>query len=108
MADYLAQRESLAGIVLMVDARLGCTELDRQLVDYIAPRVADGGVGLLVLLTKADKLNRREAAKALQDAQAVLGEVATDESDIGVALFSALKREGVADAALALRAWART
>jgi GTP-binding protein len=107
MADYLAQREALAGVVLMVDARLGFTELDRQLLDYMAPRLADGGVGLLVLLTKADKLNRREADQSMAAAQLVLGEIATDEADIGVSLFSALKKTGVGDAALALRAWAK-
>ena len=32
MADYLAVRRSLAGVVLMVDSRQGFTELDRQLL----------------------------------------------------------------------------
>ena len=105
MADYLAQREALAGIVLMVDSRLGFTDLDQQLLEFVAPRVGSGQVRLLVLLTKCDKLNRRERQAALARAQAVLGELATDEADIGVALFSALSGEGVADAALALRGW---
>jgi GTP-binding protein len=107
MADYLAQREPLAGVVLMVDARLGFTELDRQLLEFITPRMAEGAVGLLVLLTKADKLNRRDADKAMAAAQDVLGELATEDSDIGVSLFSALKKIGVGDAAQALRAWAK-
>jgi GTP-binding protein len=107
MADYLVQREPLAGVVLMVDARLGFTELDRQLLDFITPRLAEGAVGLLVLLTKADKLNRRDADKAMATAQELLGELATEDSDIGVCLFSALKKIGVGDAAQALRAWAR-
>jgi GTP-binding protein len=107
MADYLLLRESLAGVVLMVDARLGFTELDRRLLDLIGPRLADGEVGLLVLLTKSDKLNRREADKAMAAAQAALGEVATEASDIGVSLFSALSKSGVGDAALAVRAWSR-
>ncbi len=105
MADYLEQRQGLAGVVLMIDSRLGFTELDRQLLAFIAPRVTRGEVKLLVLLTKADKLNRREADAALAQAGELLGEVATDEADIGVALFSALKRSGVGDAAMALHAW---
>src|SRR3954471_18726900 len=46
MADYLEVRRSLAGIVLMVDARLGFTDLDRQLVEFIAPRTQNGSVKL--------------------------------------------------------------
>jgi GTP-binding protein len=105
MAQYLELRRSLHGVVLMVDARLGLTELDRQLLAFIAPRVGSGQVRLLVLLTKADKLSRREASAALAAAQSVLGELSTEESDVAVTLFSALKRQGVDDAALALREW---
>jgi GTP-binding protein len=105
MADYLAQREGLSGIVMMVDSRHSFTALDRQLLDFVAPRVGTGEVKLLVLLTKADKLSRNEAAKALAQAQALLGELATEDADITVALFSALKRSGVGDAALTLRQW---
>jgi GTP-binding protein len=105
MADYLAQRPALAGIVMLVDARHGLTALDRQLLEFIAPRVGSGEVRLLVLLTKADKLSRAEAQRALSQTQRLLGEIATDDSDVGVALFSALSRVGVGDAACALRAW---
>ena len=106
MADYLQMRRSLSGIVLMIDARLGATDLDRQLLEFIAPRIANGAVRLLVLLTKADKLNRREAQAALATAQALLGEYTTAEADVGVALFSALAKTGIDDAALTLHGWA--
>jgi GTP-binding protein len=105
MADYLEVRRSLAGVVLMVDSRLGFTDLDKQLLDFVAPRVGNGSVKLLVLLTKSDKLNRREANEALAAAQVLLGEVSTDEADVSVALFSALKKSGVGDAACVLRSW---
>ncbi len=105
MADYLALRRSLSGVVLMVDSRLGLTDLDRQLLDFVAPRVGNGSVRLLVLLTKCDKLNRREGAEALAAAQATLGEVATDEADVGVTLFSALNRTGVGEVATVLHGW---
>jgi GTP-binding protein len=105
MADYLAHRHALTGIVMMVDARHGFTELDRQLLDFISSRVGVGEVRLLVLLTKADKLNRAESQRALAEARRVLAEIATDEADIGITLFSALSRQGLADAACALRAW---
>ncbi len=105
MADYLEVRRSLGGLVLMVDARHGFTPLDRQLLDFIAPRVGTGVVKLLVLLTKADKLNRREAAAALAAAQQALAELATEEADVGVALFSALKGVGVGDVARTIQSW---
>lgn len=106
VADYLAQRHSLAGLVMLVDARHGFTELDRQLLGYVWPRVANGEIKLLVLLTKADKVSRRDAQRALDLAQRLLAEVATEHSDIGVTLFSALSGQGLDDVALALRSWA--
>jgi GTP-binding protein len=105
MADYLAVRRSLVGVVLMVDSRLGFTELDEQLLEFVAPRLANGSVKLLVLLTKSDKLNRSESSAALAAAQTLLGERATDEADLGIVLFSALKKVGVGDAARLLQSW---
>jgi GTP-binding protein len=105
MANYLELRRSLAGVVLMIDSRLGFTELDKQLLSFVAPRVGNGSVKLLVLLTKADKLNRNEARDALSGAQAALGEMTTDEADVGVTLFSALNKTGVEDAAVVLHGW---
>lgn len=106
MADYLEIRRSLSGVVLMVDSRLGFTDLDQQLLDFVAPRVGTGEVKLLVLLTKADKLNRKEQQQSLAAAAEMLGRVSTEQADVGVALFSALKKSGVDDAAQTLHAWA--
>lgn len=105
MADYLDVRRSLIGVVLMVDSRLGFTDLDLQLMSFVAPRVGNGSVKLLVLLTKSDKLNRAETNAALASAQTVLGDIATDEGDVGIALFSALKKVGIGDAARVLHSW---
>ena len=105
MADYLRLRRSLHGVVLMVDSRLGFTDLDRQLLALIAPRIANGEVRLLALLTKADKLNRSQGQSALVKAQDVLGEVSTENADIGVTLFSALSRLGLDDVARTLHGW---
>jgi GTP-binding protein len=105
MAQYLELRRNLAGVVLLVDSRQGFTELDLNLLEFISPRVITGEVKLLALLTKADKLSRREANAALVAAQRVLGSLATETADVGVTLFSAPARLGVGDAAVALRAW---
>lgn len=106
MANYLALRRNLTAVVQMVDSRHGFTELDRNLLEFVTPRVRNGEVKLLVLLTKADKLNRKEGAEALRQAQDVLADLATEEADIGIALFSSLKKIGVGDAAQMLQEWA--
>jgi GTP-binding protein len=105
MAEYLAVRRSLSAIVVLVDARLGFTEIDRNLLDFVAPRLANGSVKLLALLTKADKLNRRETEAALRAAGDVLGEFATEESEVVLTPFSSLSRVGVDDAARVLHGW---
>jgi GTP-binding protein len=105
MADYLKVRRSLVGVVLMIDSRLGFTDLDRQLLALIAPRLGGGAVRLLVLLTKADKLSKREAQAALAAAEDLLGDLAAEHADIGVTLFSALARQGIDDAAVVLHGW---
>ena len=105
MADYLELRRPLAGLVLLIDSRLGLTELDQRLLDFVAPRIRNGSVRLMVLLTKIDKLNRSDAQRSLQEAQATLSAIATDESDIGVTTFSVLKNLGVGDVAQVLHRW---
>jgi GTP-binding protein len=84
-------------VVLLIDPRLGLTELDDILLEVIRPRV-EAGLRFLVLLTKADKLTRSEAAKALSIArlQAGGGEVR---------LFSALKKQGLDEVAQLLWMW---
>jgi GTP-binding protein len=105
MASYLALRRPLHGVVLLADARLGLTDLDQRLLALIASRVAGGELRLLVLLTKADKLNRNEAAKALREAGEALAAFGGESADIGVTTFSALSGQGVGDVAEALRGW---
>jgi GTP-binding protein len=67
------------------------------LLDVIRPRV-QAGLKFLVLLTKADKLSRSEAAKALS--------IAKLQSGGGEAmLFSALKKQGLDEVAQLLWQW---
>jgi GTP-binding protein len=105
MADYLEVRRSLSGVVLMVDSRLGLTDLDKQLLEFVAARVSTGEIKLLVLLTKSDKLNRKEADASLRATTEFLAGLSTEHSDVSVTLFSALKKSGVGDVALALHEW---
>jgi GTP-binding protein len=94
LLEVLRLRASLKGLFLVVDSRRGLTEGDRQLIEW-----TEGGPGLHVLLSKADKLNRSEAAAALRAASEWLGEGAS------VQLFSALRGTGVQEAQDRIAAW---
>ncbi len=98
MGNYLQTRDTLRGVVLLCDPRHGLTELDEILLDVIRPRVEEG-LKFLVLLTKSDKLNKTEAAKALSIVRLQAG-------GGDVKLFSALKRQGVEEVAQHLWHWA--
>ena len=78
---YLGSRATLAGVVLVMDARHPLTPLDVQLLEFL------GDVRLLALLSKADKLGRREQASTLASVQTSL--------EAEVRLFSSLTRQGV-------------
>jgi GTP-binding protein len=96
--DYVLTRSTLIGLVLVVDARAGLKDLDRELVAAFAPSARP----ILVLATKADKLNtseRRSAVAALRDDLAGAG------GNIEVVTFSAVSREGVAEADRILAQW---
>ena len=97
MLNYLVSRESLTGIVLLCDPRLGLTELDEALLEAVRPRV-EKGMKFLVILTKADKLTRSEQAKVLSITRLNAG-------GGEVRLFSALKKQGVEDVAQLLWRW---
>jgi GTP-binding protein len=97
MAQYLATRANLRGAVLLVDPRLGLTELDQALLEVLRPRVEDG-LNFRLVLTKADKLSRAEGAKALSIARLNAGGGSAQ-------LFSALKKTGVRDLADVLWDW---
>ncbi|MBM4220022.1 MAG: ribosome biogenesis GTP-binding protein YsxC [Gammaproteobacteria bacterium] len=92
MDAYFAGRASLAGLLIVVDARRGFGERDEAMLQYAAAR----GIPSRVLLTKSDKLGRNEARQALSAAQAALAGRA------GVQLFSATSGEGVDAAQAAL------
>ena len=63
VGKYLESRESLAGVVVLMDIRHPLTELDATLLEWC--RAAD--LPLLAVLTKADKLARGRRAAALAE-----------------------------------------
>src|SRR5690625_25811 len=94
---YLYQRQSLAGIVLLVVIRRRLTPLDLQLAEWIAPT----GKPVLILATKADKLAYGRRVKAV----AALEKQWAPYSDSRVLPFSATQRLGVAEATTRIEQW---
>lgn len=90
LAAYLERRRSLAGVVMLVDARRGLTELDWRLVELLAPT----GAALHAVLTKADKLGRGEARRTLDGAWQQLEDAGVEAS---LQLFSATRGQGLDD-----------
>jgi GTP-binding protein len=85
MQAYFETRDSLRGLMLVVDSRRGLTDFDRQMLDW----VGFGESRTLVLLTKADKLGRGAAAAVLDKTRAELG------ANADALLFSAVRGDGV-------------
>jgi GTP-binding protein len=98
LSDYLENRQSLRGVILLVDVRHPMKEFDRQMLDW------SNHIGLPVhiLLTKADKLKRGAAAKSLQQ---VRNEISQFGDRVSVQLFSALKKQGIDEAHQVLDKW---
>jgi GTP-binding protein len=96
---YLGSRESLCGLMLMMDIRHPLTDFDRLMLDWSNA----SGMPLHILLTKADKLAFGAARNALLKVQ---GEIRKGwGEEISIQLFSAPKRLGVEDAQWVLARW---
>src|SRR5262245_27266340 len=91
VGSYVRSRETLLGVVLVMDARHPLTELDLQLIEFL------GDVRLLALLSKADKLSRAAQAKTLSAVSAAI--------QAEVRLFSSLTRQGVDECRDLLERW---
>ncbi|MEX2479351.1 MAG: ribosome biogenesis GTP-binding protein YihA/YsxC [Gammaproteobacteria bacterium] len=88
LPQYLERRQSLAGLVLLMDIRHPLKPQDVVVIAWC--RAAQ--VPLHILLSKADKLGRGAAAQTLRKVSAYLAENGGDLA--GVQLFSALKQDG--------------
>ena len=95
LIDALAERESLSGLLLVVDARRGLLPADLQLLGW-----AEGMQHPVhVLLSKADQLKRNEARTLLAQSATTLAGRGT------VQLFSARAGVGVDEARRIIDAW---
>lgn len=98
LSEYLHIRQSLRGLILMMDCRHPLTHYDQHILVWCA----DVGLVAHILLTKSDKLKRGAAGNTLLAVRKRLPEFHADAS---VQLFSALKKTGVDQARQVLSDW---
>ena len=97
MEHYFNVRESLIGLILIVDSRRGLGAQDVGMLEWVLSRDRYAHV----LLTKTDKLNRRDAQRVLRDTR----ESCSDTS-VTAQLFSAHNKEGLEEAREVMDRWA--
>ena len=101
ISTYLTSRNSLCGLIILVDSRHGVKPLDAQLIGWFSPT----GRPIHVLLTKSDKLTQSESMAALRKVQS---ELARGYANCTVQLFSATANRGVAEANAMVAGWLQT
>ena len=92
---YLGGRPNVLGLGINMDIRRGVTELDRTMLEWSE----SFDLPTVVLLTKADKVSRNEAAKQRRRVEADAASAAA------VIVFSALTGHGADDVRAQLEAW---
>lgn len=92
VGTYIAERTSLAAVVVVMDARHPLTGLDLTLLQWLR----NSGRLAHVLLTKSDKLSKQAAQATLVRVRNALATVSPGAT---AQLFSSLKREGIEEAA---------
>ncbi len=98
IARYLETRESLCGVVLLMDVRHPLKEFDQQILSWCY----SAELQTHVLLTKADKLKRGPAQAALLQTRKALE---TLHPEASIQLFSAHTRAGNEELQQVLNHW---
>ncbi|OUY08838.1 ribosome biogenesis GTP-binding protein YihA/YsxC [Acinetobacter populi] len=92
LENYLIHRESLQGLILLMDIRHPLQHFDRMMLEWAHSR----NLFVHILLTKADKLNRGPANKVLLEVQK---ELKQSKLNFSIQLFSSLDKQGLAELA---------
>lgn len=100
MEHYLLHRQSLCGIVLVMDIRHPLTDFDRQMITWSDYNQKP----LHILLTKADKMKFGAAKNTMLRVQKELNQF---RIPVTVQLFSALKKTGIDQIHEVLDRWLR-
>lgn len=98
LEEYLQKRQSLRGLILLMDARHPLQEFDRMMLDWCKK----SEMRVHVLLTKSDKLKKGPASASLLK---VKKEVVDDSGLVSVQLFSSLKQSGLDQLRSVLQSW---
>lgn len=98
LEQYLRDRESLVGLVLVMDVRHPMTEFDEQMLLWAEA----AQMPVHILLTKCDKLKRGPATATYHQVCKV---VDAYQIPVTVQLFSSLKRQGVEQVQQCLDQW---
>jgi len=96
MEHYFDVRRSLVGLMLIVDSRRGLGEQDAAMLEWALARQRS----VHVLLTKADKLNRRDSQRVLKETALACGAAA-----VTTQLFSAHAKQGIDEARQVMQGW---
>jgi GTP-binding protein len=96
MEHYFNTRESLVGLILIVDSRRGLGAQDAGMLEWVLARDRLAHV----LLTKSDKLNRRDGQRVLRETAA-----ACSDTSVTAQLFSAHSKEGLDEARQVMDRW---
>ena len=100
LAEYLQGRQSLKGLILLMDIRHPLQEYDWQMLDWSA----NCGMPVHLLLTKADKMKKGPAKSTLLQVHKAVQEEGLDAL-VSAQMFSALKRSGIEELETVLRSW---
>lgn len=95
LENYLIHRQSLQGLVLLMDVRHPLQHFDQMMLAWAQSR----HLFVHILLTKADKLNRGPAHQALLQVKQQLERM---KLDFSIQLFSSLDRQGVNELAMVM------
>jgi len=98
---YLQTRQSLQGLVIVMDCRHPLREFDCQLLDWCF----EAQLPAHILLSKADKLSRGAAAATLQQIRNEMQRAFPENLLPTVQLFSALKKTGLDEIRARLDSW---
>ncbi|KAA8983480.1 YihA family ribosome biogenesis GTP-binding protein [Halomonas sp. 22501_18_FS] len=98
LGDYLAHRQSLVSMTLIMDLRHPLSEFDAMLIEWCEHH----GLPMMLLLTKADKLKSNPARRQIESVRRDLEGI---ECIHHIQPFSALKGQGVEPARNHLSDW---
>lgn len=100
IGGYLAERDTLTGIVVVMDSRRPFMPTDEWVIDFLNTRP----VRLHLLLNKCDQLNNQQKKETLLKVKARAAEMGPH---VTVQLFSGLKRIGIDELRETLERWIR-